>query len=649
MGFEKIGERIQTNQVFQSLILPYWGYTEQVQFLLANLTKKSRAHVNAEDRENISRYICTLKCAKRKVLFQTEEGQVDFYSFVMESIRTNRSHYFEYEFHFETDEDTLKKYFNQLREISDAFQLKYGSDIIESNLFTAKSVMIGWNCTSSSGFRPKVNFGTLPEKLDFGIWKDFVQFECIKDEDYLKLQDFQLLNVISQNVTFKSPHCPPVDHGAYSQEESKEGDMTASDTLKLQQIIIDNLSGKTLRMMVKTLNNITGKDSMKKFFKNREYPIRSLEIKHLKKLIPGDRYKALLKHCKEELFLSWEDRTSISYLSDLGEALAFRNAQIRDIEASEGLKLHISFGVESAQRNILEPTLSYDKISSTKCFFLNSCAGVWDCFEIKNSEVYIRNRTVIGKSENFYYIPNHEGIRGTMSQCLDPPNGEVLTYIEETKEASVIAVPIHNISSISCRNFEFLKTLVELKTPKIELDINLTKWSELEFLSEVDAMMNLNKNAYIAVRMYRCPTDLVTPTPLKNLSLASIVIPQEMREALVIFTRMLLDFGVKELKYFDLLDEEDSKYILGLLVEQGCPTNLEMILPNFQIGCVSAQKLLKSPSLLSLKLQCKGKRVMSKKLQSAITSTLVQKFTKTCEIEFQLPKSLLKFMNPKML
>ena len=97
------------------------------------------------------------------------------------------------------------------------------------------------------------------------------------------------------------------------------------------------------------------------------------------------------------------------------------------------------------------------------------------------------------------------------------------------------------------------------------------------------------------------------------------------------------------------MDKDDAKIVLALLMEGKCPHSLSIISPDFEIGLVTAEKLLKSPNLFNLNLIAKGKRYLSEMVRERFRNLIFEHFEKNINIRFQLPKTILEFSNSKVL
>jgi hypothetical protein len=320
------------------------------------------------------------------------------------------------------------------------------------------------------------------------------------------------------------------------------------------------------------------------------------------------------------------------------------------------LKININFGTEYSEISPLSniSTLATNKINNfvcdfssdgietITCRFIRKTMDMWEGITIQDCSFYFSKSAEIVQIGDYFVVHDISGIKGTLVNAEYVVDSQVQDYIDTNEQINqYLIIHKHMVKNVICRNFEFLTKIIELKPKNISLEINLNLWSAIEYLSECDRILNLPRDSYISAKIFKNFKEYSEGINIETLSVDSkTMISQEMREGLQILTKFFIDVNIDELVYFDLMDEEDAKKILALLMEESSLQSLCIVMPNYQISLITAENMLKHDKLSELQIYAKGKDYLSECIRDRMKKSITKNFQKDINVKFQLPMSV---------
>lgn len=312
--------------------------------------------------------------------------------------------------------------------------------------------------------------------------------------------------------------------------------------------------------------------------------------------------------------------------------------------------VHINFKTTINQTSRKVYSETSDSIETSLCVYSKKSAEMTETVALDNCHIFIKHDTPIIEVGNCYVIKETTAISGTMRQEVPVINEAVQNHIEKhSDEEFHLIIPKSRILNFRCKNFEFLKRLIDLKPKRMSFEVDLSKWSCIEYLSEANIIQELPADSYIDVKLAANNTILNEFSFGDKVTVEPVVLPQEMSEALMIITKFFLLAHCDSIEFADILNSDNAINVLAILMDENYLQSLSIISPCYKIATVIADNMLKFKNLTTLNVYAKGKDYLSECIREKIKVDIVKNFYKDIRVDFQLPLSLSTFSNAKVL
>jgi hypothetical protein len=180
------------------------------------------------------------------------------------------------------------------------------------------------------------------------------------------------------------------------------------------------------------------------------------------------------------------------------------------------------------------------------------------------------SETKITEVGDYIIIHSFIAMSGTISKSNFAHPKEIEDFLS-THVDPYILIPKSQISLYRCLSFPFFQKIILMNPPRLQVDLPLKEWTNIENLSESECIFNIPESTLVSVHIFYDRNDINSyykTNSRLNFSNSRTIDSIEIIDALKIYTRHFLGVNMVEFKMSLGLNKDTSIEILALLMEE---------------------------------------------------------------------------------